>query len=51
MKSFGDFALFVSNELMNNELTQSSVNILMKSPFGFFPHRNLYVNYLDGIHL
>lgn len=35
---------------MNHEPTQSSVNVLMRVPFAFFPHRNIYLNYPDAVH-
>lgn len=50
IKFFSEFTLFVGNELMNHELTQSSVNLFMRMPFAFFPHRNIYLNYPDAVH-
>jgi hypothetical protein len=50
IKLFSEFALFASSELLNHELTRCSVNILMRAPFTFFPRRNIYLNYPDGVH-
>jgi hypothetical protein len=35
---------------VNHQQTQSAVNILMRAPFTFFPHRNIYLNYVDAVH-
>jgi hypothetical protein len=50
IKFFSEFSLFAGDELMNHELTHCAVNILMRAPFTFFPHRNMYLNYPDGVH-
>jgi hypothetical protein len=50
IKYLSEFALFAGNQLMNHELTHCAVNVLMRAPYTFFPHRNIYMNYPDGVH-
>lgn len=51
IKSISEFALFIGDLAMNNRFaTPEVVQVFMRNPFTFFPHKKVYVNYPDGVH-